>query len=273
MSTHRSSAIGGLLMLALAGTGSATSRAEDAPALFLAGSEGADGAARSEIRLAEGGLATLEHIRNDPLASEVVIAQTSRDALGAVLRRKALAIAARDAQGRRDALTFHGAAVTRGPDGTVSLYAENLAEDSAATLVIDGLDILGSMRRGHTTWNIRPLGEGRTAIFRYDTSKLRRHPPGGPGRVDPRGLPRSKPKAVRGARPAVSNGRCQQSRPAGSMSHREGGHVPPGRSGRSGRDRGTMQTRPSSGSAGGASAGRPHPFAVCPREPPEERSG
>ena len=37
--------------------------------------------------------------------------------------------------------------------------------------------MLGSIRRGAEVYKVHPLGDGLTAVYRYDTSQLRRHPP------------------------------------------------------------------------------------------------
>ena len=60
----------------------------------------------------------------------------------------------------------------------MSLHAEDPDTDSGISLVVQGADVLGSMRRGDSVYNVRPLGDGRTVMYRYDTSRLRRHPPG-----------------------------------------------------------------------------------------------
>ena len=60
----------------------------------------------------------------------------------------------------------------------MSLHAQDAATDSEVSLVVQGPDVLGSIRHGADVYKVHPLGEGLTAVYRYDTSMLRRHPPG-----------------------------------------------------------------------------------------------
>ena len=88
----------------------------------------------------------------------------------------------------------------------VSLYARDDATGTEAAIVIDALDVLGRVRDAQgNKWRLTPLGGGRTAVYRYDTSRFRKNPPGWhPGRFDgvdavphkPQGAPRRDPPAV-----------------------------------------------------------------------------
>ena len=44
-------------------------------------------------------------------------------------------------------------------------------------MVVQGLDVLGSVRLGAELYKVHPLGDGLTAVYHYDTSQLREHPP------------------------------------------------------------------------------------------------
>ena len=63
-------------------------------------------------------------------------------------------------------------------EGFASLYARDEEADSEVALVIQGPDVLGSIRKGDQIYKVHPLGDGLTAVYGYDTSLLRRHPDG-----------------------------------------------------------------------------------------------
>ena len=93
------------------------------------------------------------------------------------------------------------------PNGLVSLYARDDATGSETAIVIDGLDVLGRVHDGQgNKWRLTPLGGGRTAVYRYDTSRFRKHPPGWhPGRFDGvDAVPHKQQGAPRSDSPAVS---------------------------------------------------------------------
>ena len=157
---------------------------EPIPALIaLEGVAGAGVPALRERALGERGQALLDAVRSDPLASEVRIGLTSRDAVAAMVAGHALALPAVHDGGRVDSLAFRGAAVAPSGEGLVSVHAEDRAADTETALVVDGLDIVGSFRSGRVTWYVRPLGGGATVVYRYDTARLRRHPPGWQSRM------------------------------------------------------------------------------------------
>ena len=134
-------------------------------------------AAASPYLLSAGGAATLEAIRSDPAASEI---QIGRSAPAAVLRARALSFAltpaARAAKPAADAtIVFANVSVEHNEDGLVSLYARDEQADSELSLVIDGADVLGSIRQGRDLYRMSPLGGGMTVVYRYDASRLREH--------------------------------------------------------------------------------------------------
>ena len=137
--------------------------------------------------------ATLETIRSDPAASGIRIGRSVPAALTAALDTRALSIVlpptpgASSAPGGSDPgasahaadplIAFTGVDVAHHDEDLVSLHARDDTTDSEVALVVQGLDVLGSIRRGDEVWKVHPLGGGRTALYRYDTSQLRRHPP------------------------------------------------------------------------------------------------
>ena len=122
--------------------------------------------------------ATLETIQSDPAASEIRI---GRSAPAAVLGARALSLALPPAAGAPGSaagttIVFTGVSVEYDEDGLASIYARDEAADSEASLVVQGPDVLGDIRHGVDLYKVRPLGDGMTAVYQYDTSQLRRHP-------------------------------------------------------------------------------------------------
>ena len=136
-------------------------------------------AATSSPALSTEGAATLETIRSDPAASEIRI---GRSTPAAVLGARALSLALPPAAGAPGSaagatIVFTGASVEYDEDGLASIYARDEAADSEVSLVVQGPDVLGDIRHGVDLYKVRPLGDGMTAVYQYDTSQLRRHPP------------------------------------------------------------------------------------------------
>ena len=128
--------------------------------------------------------ATLDTIRADPAASGIRIGRSAPTAIAAALDARALSmvVPAPSASGASpetaDAvIAFTGVDVEHSGEDLVSLYARDDATDSEVALVVQGPDVLGSIRRGAEVYKVHPLGDGLTAVYRYDTSQLRRHPP------------------------------------------------------------------------------------------------
>ena len=171
--------------------------ADDAAALpiIVFAPEHAAGASASRSALTAEQAATLETIRSDPVASGIRLGHSAPTAIAAALDARALSmvVPAPSASGASPSgaslaadavVAFTGVDVERNSgspgDGgdLVSLYARDDATDSEVALVVQGPDVLGSIRRGAEVYKVHPLGDGLTAVYRYDTSRLRRHPPG-----------------------------------------------------------------------------------------------
>ena len=136
-------------------------------------------AATSSLALSTEGAATLETIRSDPAASGIRIGHSTP---AAVLGARALSLALPPAaEAPRSAagatIVFTGVSVEYDEDGLASIYARDEAADSEVSLVVQGPDVLGDIRHGVDLYKVRPLGDGMTAVYQYDTSQLRRHPP------------------------------------------------------------------------------------------------
>jgi hypothetical protein len=132
------------------------------------------GAAPNAAAPAGDGATTLASLRED---SNVSMLRIGHSAPEAVLQASAFSLALSPAPGH--ALDFRNLERTDYPNGMVSLYARDPATDTETAIVIDGLDVLGRMHDGEgNTWRLTPLGGGLTAVYRYDTSNFRMHPPG-----------------------------------------------------------------------------------------------
>ena len=167
-----------------------------APPIIVFAPEHAAGASANLSALTAEQAATLETIRSDPAASGIRLGRSASAAIAAVPAERAFSIPvpAPSASGvppsgaspeTADAvLAFTGVDVEHSSsspaDGEdlVSFYARDDATDSEVALVVQGPDVLGSIRRGAEVYKVHPLGGGLTAVYRYDTSQLRRHPPG-----------------------------------------------------------------------------------------------
>ena len=122
--------------------------------------------------------ATLKAIRSDPVASNIHIGRSASAAITAALDARALSVLLpASPEAPATLLSFTAVEVEHNDSGLVSLYAQNISTDAEVALVVQGPDLLGSIRRGQETWKVQPLGNGDTAVYRYDVSQLRRHPP------------------------------------------------------------------------------------------------
>ena len=139
------------------------------------------GASASPSALSAEGAATLETIRSDPAASEIRIGRIAPAAIAAALDARVLSIvlpSTPEASANAGAvIAFTGVDVEHNDEDLVSLYARDDATDSEVALVVQGPDVLGSVRLGAEVYKVHPLGDGLTAVYHYDTSQLREHPP------------------------------------------------------------------------------------------------
>ena len=122
---------------------------------------------------------TLAALRSDPAASQVRIGHSEP---APILAARALSLTLPSGA----EVVFTGIDVRYNEDGFASLYARDEATDTALALVIQGQDVVGSVRRGNETVNIRPLGDGMTAVYRFDASRLPLHPMGWTGVMENR---------------------------------------------------------------------------------------
>ena len=135
--------------------------------------------AKSTSGISAKAAAVLKSIQSNPAASEVWIGRSNPAAVVAAgalsLELPPTPAAAAEAS---TAIAFTGIDVDHGEEGMTSLYARDEDTDSEAGLVIQGLDVLGSIRHGDDVYKVLPLGDGLTAVYLHDDSQLRRHPEG-----------------------------------------------------------------------------------------------
>ena len=130
----------------------------------------------SDAPLSDEGAATLESIRADPLASDIQIGSSAPDA---VLSTRALSLTLPSAPGEGSGTSFDFASVTVEYDdqGLASVHGRNDETKSEVSAVIEGEDVYGWLEQGDEHYRMRPLGDGLTAVFRYDVDKLQHHGP------------------------------------------------------------------------------------------------
>ena len=162
----------------IAGAQQAEGAAAPPPLVVFAAYE----AGASPPALSADGAATLETIRSDPAASGIRIGHSVPAAIAAALDARVLSIVVpstpeASASAADAVIAFTGVDVEYNDEDLVSLYAQDDATDSEVALVVQGPDVLGSVRLGAEVYKVHPLGDGLTAVYHYDTSQLREHPP------------------------------------------------------------------------------------------------
>ena len=70
-------------------------------------------------------------------------------------------------------------------DSGYALYSGDRLSETATTLVVMGADVIGTLRHDGELYGVQPLGDGLTAVYRYDHWRLRRPPETEPDYVIP----------------------------------------------------------------------------------------
>jgi hypothetical protein len=89
-----------------------------------------------------------------------------------VIQARALSI---ELPGSDETLTFDDLVVEALDLGYV-LYSRDRQSPTSTTLVVMGEDVTGTIRRDGAMYVVQPLGDGVTAVYHYDTAKLREPP-------------------------------------------------------------------------------------------------
>ena len=121
-------------------------------------------------------MTTLEAIRSDPLAIDVRIGQASPDAVRDT-RALSLALPAPQGTGTDVTVSFDAMNIDLRTDQDYSLHSRDESSGSEVSLVVMGLDMSGTITSNGEVYKVHPLGDGLTAVYRYDTSQLQDHPP------------------------------------------------------------------------------------------------
>ena len=103
----------------------------------------------------------LDAVESDELASEIRIGRFSLDTLRA-MQHQMQPSARANRVGKAD----------------YSIYSHDEETGDEISLVIMGQDVLGRIREDGQVYRVKPLGDGATAIYRYDMSRLQQHPEG-----------------------------------------------------------------------------------------------
>jgi hypothetical protein len=120
--------------------------------------------------------ATLATIMADPAASNVRIGLA---APSAVREARALSqVLAIDLDGSvlDVTLSFLNLSIEERTPENYSIHARNDELLQEVSLVVLGVDVAGTIRRSGNLYKLHPLGEGVTAIYKYNTDILRDHP-------------------------------------------------------------------------------------------------
>ena len=169
--SFRRHAVATLTLLCAAATAPYAADDSEPPALVIFDTPGA---ARNLSPLTEDGEATLKSLSEDANISMLRIGHSAPEA---VLQATAFSLMLSPASGH--AVQFRDVGRTDHPNGMVSLYAQDRAAGSETSIVIDEPDVSGRVHDGQgNTWRLTPLGGGVTAVYLYDTSNFRMHPPG-----------------------------------------------------------------------------------------------
>ena len=70
-------------------------------------------------------------------------------------------------------------------DSGYALYSGDRLSETATTLVVMGADVIGTIHHDGELYGVQPLGDGLTAVYRYDSWRLRRPPETEPDYVIP----------------------------------------------------------------------------------------
>ena len=137
----------------------------------------------------------LEAIRADPA---VLAVRHGRAAPAPIVHTRSVSIALPDTA---ETLTFKDLDV-EALDSGYGLFSRERDAPTSITLVVMGQDVIGTLRHRGALYEVRPLGGGLTAVYRYDASRLRA--PEGEDFVVPDGpFPESAPSTRGGAPPAA----------------------------------------------------------------------
>ena len=118
---------------------------------------------------------TLAAIRSNPAALDVQIGRAAphpaRDA-----RAFSIVLPSPERGGNRITVSFEDLSVEQQHEKDYTLFFKNHTNDSFVSLEVINRDVLGTIQHNGTIYKVHPLGNGLTAVYRYDVSQLQDHP-------------------------------------------------------------------------------------------------
>lgn len=155
-------AMGGLLMLI---SGSATGHVPPPLVEYLPDTE-LDAAALSADQRT-----TLDSIRDDPAAAYIRIGPADQNEARDTLATS-LVLPEPPGVVSETIASFHNLQLEGGSEQGYSLYSHDETSGSEIALVVLGPDVLGTVRHDGALYKVLPLGDGLTAVYRYDPDRL-----------------------------------------------------------------------------------------------------
>ena len=146
--------------------------------------------------------ATLDAIRGDPAAIDIRVGPANVDAVREALALS-LVLPAPPGSDSEATASFHDLNLEERTETDYSLYFRVETSESEVALVVLGPDVLGTIRHDGALYKVHPLGDGLTAVYRYDTSRLPPHATLGEPVADKR---RQRDAVPRSAGAAASDG-------------------------------------------------------------------
>ena len=119
----------------------------------------------------------LKSIQTDPAAFDVRIGRSVTDTVQDVLAFT-LQLPNGSVDGQMATASFRHLVLDRRMVDDYSLWSDPSSTDlsSSVSIVVMGRDLYGTIRHSATTYKLHPLGDGLTAVYRYDVDKLPDHP-------------------------------------------------------------------------------------------------
>ena len=162
-----------LMAIAMLGvTGASPAAAHEAPRLVEyfpsvedVPSVGDTASARSVV-----GSATLEAIRDDPSAVDVRVGKAFPDAVRSA-RALSLVLPGSSGAGSESIASFGNLEIEQRTVHDYSVYGRSELAASEVSLVVVDQDVVGTVRHGSEVYEVRPLGDGLTAVYLRDTSR------------------------------------------------------------------------------------------------------
>ena len=116
------------------------------------------------------GSATLDAIHDDPSAVDVQVGMAFPDAVRSA-RALSLELPGSNDAGLEVIASFGNLEIEQRAEDDYSVYGRNESPASEISLVVMGEDVVGTITYESDVYEVRPLGDGLTAVYRRDTSQ------------------------------------------------------------------------------------------------------